>query len=263
MRLYSISSGSSGNCIFVGTQKTGLLVDAGISGSRISQGLAAIELTPEQISGVLLTHEHIDHSKSLGLLARRYHLPIYGTAATFARLQEQDLLRGVPDELLYPIQAGETFSLGEIGIEAHPLFHDAVDPVWYSFESRGKKAAVATDFGHYDQAMIDALQGVNALLLEANHDIHMLEVGPYPYALKLRILGETGHLSNDACGRLLCEIYQGKLSHVLLGHLSQENNYPLLAEETVRYELRKFLGSVPDCHIATVRRDLPSDPVDF
>ena len=257
MRMMSIASGSSGNCIYVGSDKTSILVDAGISGKRIEQGLNSIERTTKDCDAILITHEHSDHVKGLGVLARKYHIPIYCTKGTMEELKQMSMLGKMPEGLYRPILAEETFSIGDLSILPFEISHDAAEPVGYRVSHGEKSVGIATDMGVYDEKIVENLQGLDALLLEANHDIHMLEVGPYPYYLKQRVLGDRGHLSNELSGRLLCDILHNNLRSVLLGHLSKENNYEELAYETVKLEVT--LGQNPykgdDIPIAVAKRD--------
>jgi len=237
MRLCSIASGSSGNCIYVGSDNTHLLVDTGISKKRIEEGLHGLDIKGEELTGVLITHEHIDHIQGLGVLLRKYEVPVYATKGTIAGIHRCKSLGTLPEGLLHEIDTDVPFSLGNININPFKISHDAQEPCGYSFENYEKKIAIATDLGTYDSYIVDALKGANALLLEANHDIKMLELGPYPYILKQRVMGEQGHLSNELSGRLLCDILHDELKCVVLGHLSKENNYEELAYETVKLEV--------------------------
>lgn len=237
MRLVSIASGSSGNCVYIGSENTHILVDAGISNKRIEQGLNEIGLKGSELDGVLITHEHSDHIRGLGILARKYPIPIYGTKETLEEIGSKASLGDYPKELLHPILPDVHFFVGDLEIKPFHIDHDAANPVAYRVQNGRKSVAVATDLGHYNQYIIDHLQGLNAVLLESNHDVRMLEAGPYPYRLKQRILGDYGHLSNENCGRLLNCILHDNLKKILLGHLSKENNYEELAYETVRLEI--------------------------
>ena len=237
MRMCSIASRSSGNCIYVGSDHTHLLVDTGISRKRIEEGLKKLEIKGEEIDGVLITHEHSDHIQGLGVLSRKYELPIYATKGTIEGISGSTSLGKMPDGLFHTIRADEPFRLGDIEVKPFAISHDACEPTGYRFECGGRSAAVATDLGKYDEYTVSNLTGLDAVLLEANHDIHMLEVGGYPYYLKQRILGDKGHLSNELSGRLLCDILHDNLKHIILGHLSKENNYARLAYETVKLEV--------------------------
>ena len=185
----------------------------------------------------MITHEHIDHIRGLGVISRAYGIPIYATEATIEEIKYTTSLGTLDYGLFHSIQPDEPFMVGNIEILAHSTWHDAADPVCYSLLCDGRKIAVATDMGGYDGYMIQALKDADALLVEANHDIHMLETGVYPYPLKRRIMGNRGHLSNERSGQLLCELLHDKFGTVVLGHLSKENNYEELAYEAVRLEV--------------------------
>lgn len=237
MELCSITSGSSGNCIYVGSDNTHLMIDAGISGKRIEAGLNEIGLTTADIDGILITHEHSDHIGGLGVLARRYGIPMYSTPGTIRGIKESHCLGEIPDGLFREIQADKDFLIEDLRIKPIRVSHDANEPVAYRVQHEDKAVAVITDLGKYDDYIVEAFSGVDALLLEANHDVRMLQVGRYPYYLKQRILGEFGHLSNELSGQLLSELMHDNLKTVLLGHLSAENNLAELAYETVRLEI--------------------------
>ena len=222
MELCSIASGSSGNCIYVGTEATHLLVDAGISGKRTECGLNSLGLSGRDLDGILITHEHSDHISGLGVMSRKYHIPIYATAGTIEAIRSNSSLGRIEEELFVPIEADKTFILKDIQVSPMRTSHDAVCPVAYRFRHGRQKIAIATDLGTYNDYTVECLKGMDVLFLEANHDVNMLQVGPYPYSLKQRILGELLH---------------DKLQAVVLGHLSRENNMPQLAYETVRVEL--------------------------
>ncbi|MCR5665301.1 MAG: MBL fold metallo-hydrolase [Eubacterium sp.] len=237
MQLCSIASGSSGNCIYMGTDHTHLLVDAGISGKKIEHGLHEIGLKADEIQGLLVTHEHIDHIAGLGVMARRYGYPIYATQATIDAMIASGKIGKVDISLFHPICPDRDFTIGDLTVQPHHISHDAADPVCYVFREGKKSGAIVTDLGVYDQYLISHLQQMDLLFMEANHDIRMLQVGRYPYHLKQRILGERGHLSNESSGQLLGELLHDNTKAVMLGHLSHENNYPDLAFETVRLEI--------------------------
>ena len=261
MRLCSIASGSSGNCIYVGDDQTHLLVDTGISKKRIEEGLSKLEIKGDELEGILITHEHVDHIQGLGVFSRKYEIPIYATPGTIEGIRNCKSLGKLPEGLLHEIEIDHPFSLGTLNIDPFAISHDANEPSGYRFEQDGKKIAVATDLGKYDEYTVENLKDLNAVLLESNHDIHMLEVGPYPYYLKQRVLGDRGHLSNELSGRLLCDILHDNLKHIVLGHLSKENNYAKLAYETVKLEVtladNEYKGDDLDMFVAN--RDTVSD----
>jgi phosphoribosyl 1,2-cyclic phosphodiesterase len=227
----SIASGSSGNSIYVGNNNTHILIDAGLSGKKVQQGLKDIDVAGEDINAIFITHEHSDHIKGAGILSRRFNIPIYATAGTWAGMEGQ--LGDISQENKKVIVKGQECVVEDLCVRAYEIPHDANEPVGYNIMSDRFKVTVATDIGHITDTLIDNIKGSDALLLEANHDINMLKVGSYPYYLKQRILGDYGHLSNESSAELLCKVVDSKLKHVLLGHLSQENNFPELAFETV------------------------------
>ncbi|MGI6006177.1 MAG: MBL fold metallo-hydrolase [Ruminococcus sp.] len=257
MKLCSIASGSSGNCIFAGSEETSLLVDVGISGKRIEFGLNEIDRTTADIDGILITHEHSDHIKGLGVVSRKYKIPIYATAGTIKAILEMGTLGKMPEGLFREIREDEPCRIKDITVHPFSISHDAAQPVGYRMESGGKKIGIATDMGQYNEYIIENLTGLDGLLLEANHDVNMLQVGSYPYYLKQRILGNRGHLSNESAGQLLCRLLHDQMKKVLLGHLSRENNYEALAFETVCAEIT--MGDNPykagDFDISVAGRD--------
>ena len=237
MRLCSIASGSSGNCIYVGSDATHLLVDVGISGKRTEVGLRELGLSMKDIDGIFITHEHADHIAGLGVLSRKYEIPIYATKGTIEAIKASACVGRIPEDLFCPICAEEKVTVKDLVCNPMKITHDAAEPVAYRICHGKKRVGIITDLGNYNEYTVESLKGMDALLLEANHDVNMLQVGPYPYYLKQRILGDRGHLSNERAGQLLCHLLHEKLQAVMLGHLSKENNLPELAYESVRVEL--------------------------
>ena len=237
MQFASIASGSSGNCLYTGNDDTHLLIDAGISKKRIEDGLNGFGVEPGDLDAVLITHEHSDHIKGLGVLARKYRLPIYATRGTIMEIRRQRSLGEIDETLFHEIRAGETFRIGNMDIHAFAIPHDARDPVSFRVDDGRFRIGTVTDLGYYDESILTALKDCDLLYAEANHDIRMLETGPYPYQLKVRILGNYGHLSNESSGQMIRCLLNEKLQRVILGHLSKENNYPDLALKAVQFEL--------------------------
>jgi len=254
MRICPIASGSSGNCIYVGSDNTHVLIDAGISGIRTRTGIESLNISMDDISAILVTHEHRDHTAGLGVLARKYHIPIYTTALTHKAICAGNDLGKIDDFLFHDIEKNLEFEIGDLSIKPIEISHDAADPVAYRFENASKSIAVITDLGYYDEYIVDSLKDLDVALIEANHDVNMLQVGPYPYPLKQRILSNRGHLSNETSGRLISDILHDNMKAVYLGHLSHENNMPELAYETVRLEIKTsdtpYTGSEFPMHIA-------------
>lgn len=263
MRFCSIASGSSGNCIYVGSECAHVLVDIGISGKKMETGLNSLDLTGRDIDGILITHEHSDHIKGLGVIARRYGIPIYATGGTVDVMMRSGSLGKIPEGIFHEIREDEAFLIKDLKINPFTISHDAAQPVGYRLECGDHSVGIATDLGKYNEYIIENLQDLDALLLEANHDIRMLQVGKYPYYLKQRILGDRGHLSNENAGRLLCRLLHDNMKAIFLGHLSRENNYEELAYETVCSEVT--LGDNPykskDFKIQVAKRELVSEAV--
>lgn len=260
MRLKSIASGSSGNCIYVGSDNAHILVDVGISGKRVDQGLKELEISGKDVDAILITHEHSDHIQGLGVISRKYGIPIYSTRGTIEQIIRSKSLGNIDTTLLNEISYDNSYKIKDVTFNTIKISHDAASPVAYSFSCGGRKAAVITDLGTYDDYIKDKLEGLDVLFLESNHDVRMLQLGPYPYVLKQRILGNRGHLSNEAAGRLLSDVLHDDMKHIILSHLSKENNMPDLAYEAVRLEVtmsdNPYKGD--DFDIMVARRDEPS-----
>lgn len=232
IKLCSIASGSSGNCIFVGDSQSGVLVDCGVSGKEILNGLKNIGICTSTIKAILVTHEHSDHTKGLGIISRKLNIPIYANVKTWEGIG--DTIGAVKAENIRQFDTGNEFVIGDLAIKPYGIPHDAADPVGFCFYDGRVKACIATDLGHFSDNVKENIKGSDMIMLEANHDIEMLKVGRYPYFLKRRILGDFGHLSNEAAGHAILELLNSGVKKVLLGHLSKENNFPELAYETVK-----------------------------
>lgn len=237
MRFTSIASGSSGNCTYIGSDNTHILIDAGTSKKRIEEGLKGLDLSFDDLDAIFVTHEHVDHIAALHTILKKHNIPIYGTAGTIEGIIKSDKKNEMADASFYKLKVDSCICVGDMTINPMRISHDAAEPCGYRVYLGDKKIGVATDLGCYDDYTVSCLSGCDALLLEANHDIRMLQTGPYPYMLKSRILGDRGHLSNEKSGELLCKLLNDKIKGVFLGHLSKENNLPELAYETVRLEV--------------------------
>lgn len=237
MRMCSIASGSSGNCIYAGTDATHILIDTGISKKRTESGLKSLGLSMDDIDGIVITHEHADHIQGLGVILRKYDIPVYCTEGTKRAVLADKHVGEVDESLFEVIRPDEKYTLKDMVITPIRTSHDAMDPIAVKLSYGRQKAAVVTDLGVYNEYIVEHLKDMDILFLEANHDVRMLQAGSYPYPLKQRILGEKGHLSNEDCGRLLCRVLHDDLKAVVLSHLSKENNLPELAYEAVRMEI--------------------------
>ena len=223
-----LASGSKGNAVYLSNGATSLLIDAGLSGLEIQRRLASKGLRPEDLDAILVSHEHADHVQGVGVLSRRFNLPVYINKGTF------DAASGI-GKLSDPraFDCGTAFRIGQLNIHPFSLSHDAKDPSGFTFGQNGKKIGFATDLGIATAMVKSHLADCTVLILEANHDPIMLEKGPYPWPLKQRIKSRTGHLSNMASKELLEEIRHNRMEHVILAHLSETNNTPDKAFQAV------------------------------
>jgi phosphoribosyl 1,2-cyclic phosphodiesterase len=232
-----LGSGSRGNATLVVGEETRVLVDAGFSGREIARRLGALGVEPESLHAVVVTHDHGDHTRGVGVLARRHGLPVYATEATLEACSA--LFRGREDLRTY--RAGHPFSIGELRIEPFLTVHDAADPVAVTVqrEGCGTRVGIATDLGRPTTGIRHSLAGCDFLILEANHDEHLLRASPYPAAVQARIASSHGHLSNHAAAEFACELLHSRLAGILLAHLSAECNRPELALGVVGRALRR------------------------
>ena len=241
MKVTILGSGSAGNCTFVETETTRILVDAGLSGRQICQRLTTIGRDPEQLDGVILTHEHGDHTRGLTALCKYRTVIVYANRLTAEAIhQNPDYQNGL--QISWRLFAtGCAFEIGDLKIESFSVPHDANDPVGYVIHCGGQSLGVLTDLGHATKLVVDRVRLTNALVLEANHDLKLLqEDTARPWATKQRIMSRHGHLSNDAAATLASEIASDKLRQVFLAHLSRDCNRPELARQVVGERLRKI-----------------------
>lgn len=235
MEILSLRSGSRGNAALVLGENTKILIDCGISGKCAKEALAEVNVTPEEISAVAVTHEHLDHISGIGVMMRRYKIPVWANSATWQAMEGQ--LGKIDASLINVFDNDKGFEIGDIEVNPFSIPHDAADPVGYTFECKGEKVAVATDIGELRKSMFEALKGSKTVILESNHDINMLEISSYPQNLKRRIRSTLGHLSNDDAGKAAEFLVKLGTERIILGHLSEENNYPSLAKKTVECAL--------------------------
>ena len=239
----SLASGSSGNCYLIKSDTTNLILDTGISCKAIKMGLESLGISLLDLDGILITHDHIDHVKGLKTLLKKSDCPVYASYGTLEALAKK--IDTLPWDRLIEVEAGDEFDLGDFHIKVFNLSHDAHGPVSYVFTRDGYKAAVVTDTGYVTQEIFENVRDADILALEANHERNILLYGSYPYPLKLRILSDLGHLSNEACAHALIAMLKrgsrksGTLPKIFLAHLSQENNTPEQAMITVRNYLEE------------------------
>jgi len=235
LKLTTLASGSGGNAALVSCAGTHILLDAGISGRRITTALKSLDLSGNQLAGVLITHEHTDHIAGLAALTKNFSFPIYTSLGTARQLSYR-----IPflEERLHPIQPGESFSLGELDCGSFPTSHDASQSMGFTVSDGVHTLALATDLGYVNDPVLQAVRGAEILLAETNHDEDWVRSGPYPYQLKKRILGDQGHLSNEAGAELILQAVRSGTKTVILAHLSAQNNTPQHALSVVQARLR-------------------------
>lgn len=227
VRVSILGSGSRGNATFVGTEQTRILIDAGMSRKELVNRLESIGEDPEKLDAVFVTHEHTDHAGGLKVMLKEMKLEAYLTWGTIGALNADSYeLNG---SAIVPIQPHEVFRVGDIDIHAFPVPHDAAEPVAFSVVAEGVRITQITDIGHFSAPVVRAMRGSHVLIMESNHDLEMLRVGPYPWNLKQRLLSRNGHLSNHAVSQYLSTDYDGTARHLFLAHLSSTNNHPELA----------------------------------
>ncbi len=232
----SLNSGSNGNATYIAAGNARVLIDAGLSGKTITASLDALGVLPETLTGILVTHEHVDHIRGIGVLSRKNRIPVYANAATWERMYR--VVGDIPASQRREFVTGEDFYVGDLAVRPFSIPHDTVDPVAFRLFAGGRSVAVATDMGHAPKRVLRELAGADLVLLEANHDEEMVEHNPrYPSSLKRRILGSQGHLSNITSAHTLMELYETGVTRALLGHLSEDNNTPELAMQTVTQQL--------------------------
>lgn len=261
LQFCSIASGSKGNCYLVKAGNTILLIDAGISGKKIFEGLKAAGINPEDVDGVLVTHEHSDHVKGVKMVCKKSEKAyVYANQATWEQFVDEKF-----KDRHRVFYTNEKFAIGDIEIMPFSVHHDAVEPVGYSIVYKGRKLSVVTDTGHISQDIYDEIKDANLLVLESNHEVNILKMCSYPYQTKMRILGEHGHLSNVAAADCLCDMLEEKCNEdqcktVLLAHLSKENNTPGMAKLAMKNTLEeRGLLSSQKVNLEVITQDKQSE----
>ena len=252
-----LGSGSGGNATFVKTDGVRLLIDAGISRKELARRLEYIGEDPDGIDAVLITHEHSDHAGGLKMLVKDLPVQAFMTPGTLCALKAEEYeLNG---SQLVPVPAGVPFTIGDIEVTPFSVPHDAAEPVAFTMTCGGAKLTQLTDIGYMPDQVAERLSGSDLLILESNHDLEMLRVGPYPWALKQRLMGRYGHLSNTAVSRFIRERYDGRAQHVVLAHLSSKNNHPAIA----RFEASRALQDrgLASTQLTVTSQDEPTAPI--
>jgi len=232
-----LASGSTGNSLYIETPQKKFLVDAGLSGKKITSLLSEVNRKPEDLDAIFVTHEHRDHIHGVGVLSRKYHLDIYANDKTWQAMSP--LIGNVALEHKHSFEMGKVLTFGDMDIESFGVSHDAAAPQFYRFHKDGKSFVVLTDSGYCSQHLRGVVRGADAYLIENNHDLAMLRSGRYPWSLKQRILGDRGHLSNEDGALTMTDILTDQTKRIYLGHLSKENNLKELAHLTMENTLKE------------------------
>lgn len=257
----SLYSGSSGNSLFIQTDNTKILIDAGESAKKITDALSSIDVNPNDLDAILVTHEHSDHIKGLGTLSKKYNIPVYANQKTWEAMPEQNAKISENNKKYF--KPSENFEIGDLKIHPFKIPHDAANPCGFNFFHENKKMSVATDIGHMTSDIIHTLEDSSFLLLESNYDPNVLKCSRYPYLLKERIAGPNGHLPNGEAGKTISYLLNSGLKQVMLGHLSKENNFPELAYKTVMDELIENKYNENSISINIASRFNPSPIIDL
>lgn len=253
----SLYSGSSGNSLFIESENTKLLIDAGMSCKKIEEGLHSIEINPSSIDAILVTHEHSDHVKGISTISKKFDIPIFSAKETFDAMPSQT--EKIPEKNINYFKPSEKFYINDLEILPFSIPHDAANPCGFNIIKDNKhQISIATDIGHMTKSIVNYLENSEFILLESNYDIEVLKCCAYPYKLKSRIASEIGHLSNIMAGKTISYLLKnGNLKTAMLGHLSKESNFPELAYQTVIDEIlsNHFDNSI---NLSVANRDCPS-----
>ena len=240
-----LASGSRGNCALISSSTTRILVDAGLSGRETCKRLKEVGERVDEIAAVLITHEHSDHVAGLERLAKKFKIPVYLTEAThhtWNRAMRDEAGQAPELPKCEHFWAGRSFRIGDIEVSPFTIPHDAADPVGFTFRAEGIKIGFATDLGYMPASVRNHLRGCSVLVMESNHDVEMLRGGPYPWAVKQRVMSRVGHLSNEALAEFFTNDYDGVAEYVVLAHLSEQNNHPEIARASAEQALRGRQG---------------------
>ena len=265
LKFISFGSGSSGNCYYLGTATDGLFIDIGVGLRTLKKHARDYGISLSSVRRILITHDHADHIKSVGAFSHDYQVPIYATEKVHVGIEHNYCVqKKLPKELKMFLEPGTTVRLGDFLVTPFAVPHDASENVGYKIEVEGLVFVIMTDAGSVTEEMKAFIAEANYLVIEANHDVEMLQGGPYPKYLKDRIISPNGHLSNKDCAQVLAENMTERLKHVWLCHLSEENNHPELARKTVEAILRSY-GIIPgkDIELEVLKRKMPSGVYDL
>lgn len=261
MKFCSLYSGSTGNSLFVQGDETKILVDTGVSAKKIEEGLSSINIDINEINAIIVTHEHIDHIRSAGTMAKKYNIPIYATLGTWNGIDNEKLVRPIEQKNYFKI--GQEFEIGDLKIMPFATSHDAMDSCGFSITHDNDKISIATDLGEMTRDILKQINKSKFMLLEANYEPEVLRCCSYPYSVKQRIAGTRGHLSNREAGDTISKLVESGLQNVMLGHLSKESNFPELAYKSVINELAQNSINYKDIELNVASRIEPSKVINI
>lgn len=255
LKFCSLYSGSSGNCLFVSTNNTKVLIDCGTSCKKICDGLASINSSIEDIDAILVSHEHSDHVQSLGMVSKKFNIPVYANSETWNAMEKQKEKMNLDNVKLF--ENDKEFFINDLTINPFSTPHDAANPCGFNIHNGKKKLSIATDLGHMDNNIFKQLEYSSFILLESNYDPEVLKASKYPFYLKQRIAGPKGHLSNETAGKTISALMKKDLKTVMLGHLSKESNFPELAYQTVAEQLMDNNADINTISLSVASRNEP------
>ena len=255
----SLYSGSSGNSLFVESENTKLLVDAGISSKKIEEALANLEIDPTSIDGILITHEHSDHVQGLGTFAKKFNLPVFVNEKTLDAMPKQK--EKISEKNIKLFNINEKFEIGDLKVKPFSIPHDAANPCGFNIFKDDKKISIATDIVHMTNGILKNLEDSIFIMLESNYDPEVLKYSKYPYQLKTRIAGPDGHLSNELAGKTISYLLNSGLKQAVLGHLSKQSNFPELAYKTVIDEIMCTKYDENSLKLSVASRDIPGNKI--
>ena len=256
LKFCSLFSGSTGNSLYVQNNNTKILIDSGVSCKKTVDALESINVKPEELDAILVTHEHSDHIQSVGTLSKKYNIPVYANSKTWSKIPNE--IEKIGKSNIYTFKTSENFYVGDLKIHSFKTPHDAIESCGFNIFDGKTKISIATDLGHVTDEINTCLKGSKFILLEANYEPEVLRMCSYPFPLKTRISGPNGHLSNNSAGETISTLIESGLSSVMLGHLSKESNFPQMAYATVLNELEKKHFKKEDIDISVASRIEPS-----
>lgn len=261
---YSIlASGSTGNSTYIETDKHKILVDAGLSGKKITELLESVGRDISEIDSLLITHEHVDHIKGVGILARKYGFNLYANSGTWQEILDHEMIGKIAPEQIKTFEMGKTITFDDIDIESFGVSHDAAEPQFYRFMKDGKSFVILTDTGYVSDRMEGIIRDADAYIMESNHDVEILRMGQYPWRTKQRILSDKGHLSNDSGALAAIDVIGSHTKRIFLGHRSQHNNIKELAHMTMETTLQQHDVDTHEVHILDTSHETASPLYDI